>query len=46
MAPEILNQCEQGYPVDFYALGVIGYELLLNKRPVDSCNKNIEQMTT
>jgi serine/threonine protein kinase len=31
MAPEVLCKQVHSYPVDFYAIGVISYELMLGK---------------
>jgi serine/threonine protein kinase len=31
MAPEVLCKQVHSYPVDFYAIGVIAYELMLGK---------------
>lgn len=33
MAPEVLCSKNHSYPVDFYALGVMGYEFMIGKRP-------------
>lgn len=33
MAPEIMCRQNHGVAVDYYALGIIGYELMLGKRP-------------
>ena len=33
MAPEVLFSQNHGFSVDFYAVGVIGYELIFGKRP-------------
>ena len=35
MAPEILARKNHGIEVDYFAVGVITYELMLNKRPYD-----------
>lgn len=39
MAPEILNKENHGFSVDFYALGVILYELVMQKRPYEGGDK-------
>ena len=33
MAPEVLCAKNHSYPVDFFALGVIGYEFMIGRRP-------------
>lgn len=33
MAPEVMCAQNHGYAVDFFAVGVIGYELMMGKRP-------------
>jgi len=33
MAPEVMTKQNHSYEVDFYALGVIMYELMMGKRP-------------
>ena len=33
MAPEVILSQDHSFSVDFYAIGVIGYELILGKRP-------------
>ena len=33
MAPEVMFHCDHRYEVDFYALGVIIYEIMIGKRP-------------
>ena len=33
MAPEVMTKQNHSYEVDYYALGVIIYELMLNRRP-------------
>ena len=33
MAPEVLCARNHSYPVDFFALGVIGYEFMMGERP-------------
>lgn len=39
MAPEILFKKEYSYESDFYALGVIIYELTMGKRPYEGKNR-------
>ena len=33
MAPEVIKRKQHDYSVDYYALGVIIYELIMQKRP-------------
>ncbi len=33
MAPEVMSKHNHGYAVDYYALGVILYEMMLKRRP-------------
>ena len=33
MAPEVMCRKEHSFPVDFFAVGVIGYEFMLGRRP-------------
>ena len=33
MAPEVIHGKNHSFPVDFWAIGVIGYELILGRRP-------------
>ena len=33
MAPEVMCRQNHGFEVDFYALGVIMYELMMGRRP-------------
>lgn len=40
MAPEILFKKNYSYESDFYALGVIIYELVVGKRPYDGKNRS------
>lgn len=40
MAPEVLCKQIHSYPVDFYAIGIIGYELMMGKRPYTGQNRN------
>lgn len=39
MAPEVMCRLDHSFPVDYYALGVIAYELLLGKRPYNGKNR-------
>ena len=39
MSPEVILKKPQDFTVDFYALGVIAYELLFKKRPFKANNK-------
>ena len=39
MAPEVMNRQTHTYAVDFFALGVIAYELMLAKRPYMGANR-------
>lgn len=42
MAPEVLLHHDHSYQADFYAVGVIAYELLMGKRPyIGSSRKEI-----
>ena len=43
MAPEVLFEKNHGFEVDFYALGVIGYELIFGKRPYSNMQKTALQ---
>lgn len=40
MAPEILFRKDYSFESDYYALGVIAYELLLGKRPYEGNNRS------
>ena len=40
MAPEVLFEKNHGFEVDFFALGVIGYELIFGKRPYTKMKKS------
>jgi len=35
MAPEVLFHQNHGFEVDFYAVGVVLYEVMMGKRPYD-----------
>mgnify|MGYP002626055662 FL=1 len=39
MAPEVILGRNHSFPVDFFAIGVIGYELLLGRRPYRGKNR-------
>ena len=39
MAPEVLFHKNHGFSVDFFALGVIGYEIIMGKRPYNGRDK-------
>ena len=39
MAPEVVLKRGHSYPSDYFALGVIGYELIIGKRPYYSKNR-------
>ncbi|CAK65886.1 unnamed protein product (macronuclear) [Paramecium tetraurelia] len=39
MAPEVMCRMEHSFPVDYYAVGVIVYELLIGKRPYNGKNR-------
>lgn len=40
MAPEVLNGENHSYSVDYFALGVIGYEFMLGRRPYRGKTRN------
>ena len=45
MAPEVLNSQNHSFTVDFYAIGIVGYEFLIGKRPYIGKNrKEIKQL--
>ena len=45
MAPEVMCRQNHGYAVDYFALGVIGYEFMLGRRPyVGRSRKEIRDM--
>ena len=48
MAPEVMRAKNHSFPVDFFAIGVIGYEFMLGKRPYYGKNRQEikEQMLT
>jgi serine/threonine kinase 32 len=39
MAPEVMVRRSHSYPVDYFALGVIAYELMLGRRPYLGANR-------
>lgn len=39
MAPEVLNGENHSYSVDYFSLGIVGFELMLGKRPFKGKNK-------
>ena len=39
MAPEVMKAKNHSFPVDFFAIGVIGYEFMLGKRPYYGKNR-------
>ena len=39
MAPEVLFNRNHDYSVDFFALGVVGYEIIMGRRPYDGKDK-------
>ena len=39
MAPEVLSNLAHNFCVDYYALGIITYELMFNKRPYNGRNR-------
>ena len=40
MAPEVMNAKNHSFSVDFFAVGIIGYEFMLGKRPYYGKNRN------
>ena len=42
MAPEVIQGKNHSFPADFFAIGVIGYEILLGHRPY--CGKNRKEI--
>jgi serine/threonine protein kinase len=47
MAPEVMKAKNHSFPVDYFAIGVIGYEFMLGKRPFYGSRREIkEQMTS
>jgi serine/threonine kinase 32 len=39
MAPEVMCRQNHGFPVDYYAVGIIAYELMLGRRPYNGANR-------
>lgn len=39
MAPEVMCRQDHSFPVDYYAVGIIAYELMLGKRPYNGRNR-------
>ena len=39
IAPEVLFHLKHDYRCDYYAVGIVGYELMLNQRPYDFINR-------
>ena len=39
MAPEVLFNCRHDYRCDYYALGILGYEMMFHQRPYDFKNR-------
>ena len=39
MAPEVIRKMNHSYPVDFFALGVMGYEFMTGRRPYVGANR-------
>ena len=48
MAPEVMKGLGHSFSVDYFAIGIIGYEFMLGKRPYNGKNRNEikEQMFT
>ena len=40
MSPEVMRGKNHSFPVDFFAIGVIGYEFMMGKRPYYGKNRN------
>ena len=40
MSPEVMRGKNHSFPVDFFAVGVIGYEFMIGKRPYYGKNRN------
>lgn len=39
MAPEVMCRQDHSFPADYYAVGVIAYELMLGRRPYNGRNR-------
>jgi len=39
MAPEVMLRKAHSYTVDYFALGVIAFELMMGKRPYQGANR-------
>lgn len=39
MSPEVICRNNHSYPADYFALGVMGYEFMLGKRPYNGRNR-------
>jgi serine/threonine protein kinase len=40
MAPEVLEGHQHSYTVDYYALGIMGYEFMIGRRPYKGSKKS------
>ena len=40
MSPEVIKTLNHSFPVDFFALGIIGYEFMKGERPYNGNNRN------
>jgi serine/threonine protein kinase len=39
MAPEVMVRKNHGFPTDYFAIGVMGYEFMLGRRPYVGKNR-------
>ena len=39
MAPEVISHNNHSYPADYFALGVMGYEFMMGRRPYNGRNR-------
>ncbi len=39
MAPEVMCRKNHSFPVDYFAVGVMGYEFMLGRRPYQGRNR-------